>query len=87
MLVRQLPDRSRVGRAVHGDDVATWDTANYQLADVFDALNVGNWQRGGGKGKKPKRYPRPGTKRRHGRTSLSPREAALRLVAVGPRPK
>lgn len=26
----------------------------------MDALNAGNWQRGGGKGRKPKPVPRPG---------------------------
>lgn len=28
------------------------------LADVFDALAAGNWQRGGGRGQRPKPWPR-----------------------------
>lgn len=36
-----------------------WDTNSYLLAAAVDALNGANWQRGGGKGKRPEPVPRP----------------------------
>lgn len=39
-------------RALTGDD---WTRTDHLLALVFDALAAGNWQRGGGKGRRPKR--------------------------------
>lgn len=45
-----------------GGEKAEWGPAEYLLASILDALRSGNWQRGGGKGSKPKRTPRPGEK-------------------------
>lgn len=45
--------------ALHGA-AAAWTPAEYLLANVVDLLAAANWQRGGGKGKKPKRVRRPG---------------------------
>lgn len=45
--------------AQHGPKVR-WDAADYLLADIFDVLSWGNYQRARGKGARPKRYPRPG---------------------------
>lgn len=59
MLIRQLPVESRTLRAV-GDPSLAWSASEYLLAMAVDALNGGNWQRGGGKGRRPKPIPRPG---------------------------
>lgn len=37
-----------------------WSTTDYLLAVVADALAIGNWQRSGGKGPRPKPITRPG---------------------------
>jgi hypothetical protein len=39
-----------------------WSLTDQLLAAAVDALTAANWQRGGGKGKQPKRIPRPGVK-------------------------
>lgn len=39
-----------------------WDTAEYLLANIFDALAGANWQRGGGKSQRPEPIYRPGQK-------------------------
>ena len=41
-----------------GSDNA-WTVTDHLLADAVDALNGANFQRGGGKGEKPKPVPRP----------------------------
>lgn len=46
-------------RAVVGAS-AQWSTEAHLLAAVLDATRAGNWQRSGGKGKRPKPIPRPG---------------------------
>lgn len=48
-------------RAVLGEQ-ADWMVTDYLLAAVVDALAIGNWQRGGGKGRRPRALPRPGVK-------------------------
>lgn len=40
-------------------DFAEWGVAEYLLALVADAINMGNWQRGGGKGPRPQAIERP----------------------------
>lgn len=53
---------------VHGrvGERLAWSPEAYLLADVVDVLQAGNWQRGGGKGPRPKPLHRPGdTRRRH----------------------
>ncbi|MBO0596592.1 hypothetical protein I2485_06845 [Nesterenkonia sp. E16_7] len=63
VIVAHVPRTSALGRALGGEQ-ADWGAAEYLLAGVLDALNSGNWQRGGGKGSKPKRVQRPGDKQK-----------------------
>ena len=58
-IVRSLPQSSALNRSMNGTD-ALWTLTDYLLATVADALHMGNWQRGGGKGNRPKPIPRPG---------------------------
>lgn len=37
-----------------------WTITDHLIATAVDALHAGNWQRGGGKGHRPKPIPRPG---------------------------
>lgn len=48
-------------RAVYGASFE-WDSPTYLLAAIFDAVNWANYQRGGGKGARPKPVARPGEK-------------------------
>jgi hypothetical protein len=41
-----------------GED-AEWSTSDHLLASILDALNVSNWQRSGGRARRPKPIPRP----------------------------
>lgn len=43
---------------IHGPQ-ALWSASDYLLANIFDLLAGANWQRGGGKGRKPQPFPRP----------------------------
>lgn len=44
-------------------DERGWDLRAFLIAEVIDALNVANWQRGAGRRSDyPKPYPRPGVK-------------------------
>lgn len=61
-------------------EIAEWATplkTNQIVADVFDATAWANYQRAGGKGSKPKPYPRPGdkTKKKFGTRRMSRMEA------------
>jgi hypothetical protein len=40
-------------RAIHGEFV-TWGHQEYIQAGILNAVRAGNWQRGGGKGNRPK---------------------------------
>lgn len=82
-IMRHSPRGSAYYRAVHGE-VAEWDMTVQLLAVVADRLGAGNWQRGGGKGGKPKPIPRPKAHRRIGTTVLS-LEAMDRLLGYTPR--
>ena len=55
------PRTSALARAIQGD-AAEWGTTDYLLAIVADVLQGANYQRGGGKGRKPKPIQRPGKK-------------------------
>lgn len=57
LLVR-LPKESRFVRAVGGAS-HEWGTEAYLLAQAVDLLAGGNYQRGGGRGRRPKPVPRP----------------------------
>lgn len=55
---------------MHGE-VADWTMPVQLLARISDLIASGNWQRGGGKGAKPRPIPRPEQKRRVGAGSMS----------------
>lgn len=55
------PPTSALARSMFGD-ATSWSVSDHLLAAAVDALNAGNWQRGGGKGRRPKRVTRPGEK-------------------------
>ena len=58
-MIVYLPPDSATMRAVLGPP-DPWGLAEHLLAVIADALHGANWQRGGGKGKRPKPIPRPG---------------------------
>lgn len=80
-----MPVTSQTAHALYGDTV-TWTTSEHLLANVVDLTSTANWQRGGGKGKRPKRLHRPGKDKptRHGSTTRSPRETARFLARFAP---
>ena len=62
VIVNQQPPGSAIDRAMHPDN-AGWGMSEMLLAAAVDALNVANWQRGGGHQRDyPKPIPRPGVK-------------------------
>lgn len=72
-------------RAQHPDS-EEWGLPEQLLAAVFDVLNMANYQRGGGKGSKPKPLPRPGVgdgNRRYGKTDLPPERVKEILEGYG----
>lgn len=58
-VVRNLPQGSAIHRAINGTD-SMWGLTEHLLATIADALHMGNWQRGGGRGRRPRPIPRPG---------------------------
>jgi hypothetical protein len=83
-----LPRDSALARKLLGDD-APWGLNEQLAAMTIDVLRQGNWQRGGGKGRKPKPLPRPGVKKaaeplRHGRTDRDPAEVIAYLDRFRP---
>lgn len=67
-LISLLPAESATVAAATGGDNA-WGLKEQLLAAAVDSIRQGNWQRGGGKGPRPKPIPRPGagpTKRQIG---------------------
>jgi hypothetical protein len=56
--VRNLPTNSALGRELYGEAV-DWSTDTYLMASAIDLLAGANWQRGGGKSRRPKPVPRP----------------------------
>lgn len=61
MLVAHLPRESATVRALTGEQ-ALWGDAEHLLAYIADSLAAANWQRGGGKGPRPRLCPRPGVR-------------------------
>lgn len=57
-VVQHAPPGSALSRSLHGE-FALWSPNEYLLALVADLLQAANWQRGGGKGTKPKPLARP----------------------------
>ncbi|MFL2002013.1 hypothetical protein [Microbacterium sp. A1-JK] len=61
-IVRWSPATSAYARSVRGD-LAPWvDLPTQLLAEAVNALRGANWQRGGGKGTKPKPIAPPAAK-------------------------
>lgn len=54
---RFLPSQSQTFQAIRGPQ---WSAEMHRLTDVLETLMAANWQRGGGKGPKPKPVKRPG---------------------------
>ena len=57
--VKYMPRSSQLFQSVHGPQ---WSAELHMLANVVDLLAAANWQRGGGKGGRPKPVKRPGVK-------------------------
>lgn len=51
---------------------AGWETTDFLLAALVDSTQVANWQRGGGKGQRPKPIKRPGksSDKRYGKAPI-----------------
>ena len=60
-MILEADQGSAIARCELGES-AFWTVDTHLLAGVLDALNGANFQRGGGKGKKPTPIPRPGEK-------------------------
>lgn len=59
VIVRHLPLDAAIN-TYDDDHYGQWSLTNMLLAQAVDALNGANWQRGGGKGERPKPVQRPG---------------------------
>lgn len=85
MLIEHLPREAATTIAQHGPDAA-WGLAEHLQAAAIDALQQGNWQRGGDpKAPRPKPFPRPGVvpdTTRHGATTLPPDKVAAWFHAM-----
>lgn len=70
-------------------DVEGWARTDRLLATIIDELAVANWQRGGGKSKKPDLMTTQKRRRRRERNDLSHFDQAAvkaRLSSMGPQP-
>ncbi len=79
-----MPD-SALHRKLRGP-MAAWDVNALIMRQVLHAIQGGNWQRGGGKGSKPKPIPLPDDKGRGDsppKAKSSGEETARRLQAMG----
>ncbi|MFD9949683.1 hypothetical protein ACFWYW_55645 [Nonomuraea sp. NPDC059023] len=85
-----LPRESALARSLLGNDVM-WGLNEQLLAAAIDALKVANYQRSGGKGRKPKPFPRPGVEKttaepvHHGKTDRDPDQVVAYLANFRPR--
>lgn len=59
--MQNRPLASALSRAIEGED-ALWGLSEHLLAVVIDLQRLMLWQNSGGKGRRPKPIPRPGTK-------------------------
>lgn len=64
-LIEQLPMRSRFLTAIYPE--TGWGESEYLLANIFDALQIGNWQRANEGVKKSKQSKLPEPLERPGR--------------------
>lgn len=58
ILIEGLPRESRLVRSI--DPSSVWGPEAHLLASAVDLLQGANWQRGGGKGSRPRPVKRPG---------------------------
>jgi hypothetical protein len=58
--VMSTRDRTSATTRVIDPEASTWKLTDHLLALLIDYVAIGNWQRGGGKGRKPRPVPRPG---------------------------
>lgn len=59
-MAAHLPRDSATMLAVQPkSDFEAWGITDWLLANVYDLLAAANWQRGGGKGARPKPFTRP----------------------------
>lgn len=93
MIVKKQPRaESALVREIEGDESHQWGLSDFLLAGIFDMLAAANWQRGGGKGPRPKQIPRPGVKetevKKRGTTAVSIAEldAFLARTPAAPKP-
>ncbi len=83
-MVLHTPIDSAYAHAALGEQ-ASWSLDAHLLALVIDTLRTANWQRGGGKGRRPQPIRRPGTAgRRLGRTDRDPQEVRAYLDRLRP---
>lgn len=57
--IHYRPLDSALSRSIDGEE-SLWGLAEQLLAAIADRIEAGNWQRGGGKGSRPKPIMRPG---------------------------
>lgn len=79
LFIEQLPPGSAVDRSVRGE-MAAWSVGDFLAAQIVDLLAAANWQRGGGKGSRPKPVPRPDPKRQQRRRDYERRLRNLGLL-------
>lgn len=75
-----MPPGSELMAEIHGES-ARWGPAEHLLALAVDVLAGANWQRGGGKGAKPKPIPRPQSKLRERIVLARLKDVAARAAA------
>lgn len=68
--------------SLHGD-AARWGIDTHLLATIVDVLAGANWQRGGGKGPKPKPVKRPDPRADKRRREYVARLRRLHLIPEG----
>lgn len=102
-LLARLPSDSSLSQAITADappveptkeqQDALWELEHHLLALIFDTINVANWQRGGGKGGKPKPLQRPGVGKGKGepvaknKSTLTTEQKIAALKRIGPERK
>ena len=76
------------GKGGPGPDISEWERTDRLLASVVDELAIANWQRSGGKGKKPVLLTAPKRKRvRNDLSAFKQSDVIAALKARGPQPK
>jgi len=82
VLIRHLPPDSPLGVAISGD-AARWSTTDHLLALVVDLLAGANWQRSGGRGRRPLPIRRPDPRAEMRRREYVGRLQRLGLIETG----